>query len=76
MNKIDWKAKLSSRKLWAAVIAFSGAILTSVFRDSLSADTVELVGKGLSALCVYIFGETGVDVARIIGGAISKKEQD
>lgn len=66
MDKINWKQKLSSRKLWAAVIAAAVTILTALFKAELTPDTVDLIGKGVIALCVYIFGEGIVDAARII----------
>lgn len=71
MYNIDWKAKLSSRKLWAAVIAVIMVIAVAVFKETLSADLVDLIGKAVLALCVYIFGESGVDIARAIWNGIA-----
>lgn len=32
---------------------------------------VDLIGKGVIALCVYIFGESGVDIARVIWAKVT-----
>lgn len=68
MENINWKQKLSSRKLWAAVAAFIATTLTAIFREELTPETVTLIGKGVTALCVYIFGEGIVDAVRNIWG--------
>ena len=66
VTKIDWKRKLSSRKLWAAVIAAVLAVIAAVFGDDLSAETVDMIKTGIYGLIAYIFGEGAVDVARVI----------
>lgn len=69
MTKIDWKRKLSSRKLWAAVLCAVFAVVTAIFGDSLSAETVEVLKTGVYGLIAYIFGEGVVDAVRIFGDA-------
>ncbi len=64
--KTDLKTKLSSRKLWAAIAAFAATILVAIFKDDIPPDAVSLIRNGVIALCVYIFGEAGVDIARMI----------
>lgn len=64
--KTDLKTKLSSRKLWAAVAAFAATVLVAIFKDDIPPDAVSLIRNGVIALCVYIFGEAGVDIARMI----------
>lgn len=64
--KTDLKTKLSSRKLWAAVAAFVATILVAIFKEDIPPDAVSLIRNGVIALCVYIFGEAGVDIARMI----------
>lgn len=66
MDKINWKQKLSSRKLWLAVFAAVVTILTALFKTELTAETIALIEKGVLALCVYIGGESVVDAARQI----------
>ena len=59
---IDWKAKLTSRKLWVAVAEFIGMLLLIVF--GVAEETVEkviaLVMSGAGALA-YIIAEGLVD---------------
>ena len=73
----ELKRKLSSRKLWAAVAAVIVTVLTVVFKGQLDPELVKIIGDAVMALCVYIGGETAVDVARHIFSRIEsgKKEE-
>jgi hypothetical protein len=42
--------KLTSRKLWAALIAVAATFSTAIFKEQLDTETVELIGKGVVAL--------------------------
>ena len=64
--KEELKRKLSSRKLWAAVAAVIITVLTVIFKGTLDPELVKIIGDAVTALCVYIGGETAVDVARQI----------
>lgn len=66
-EKINWKQKLSSRKLWAAAAAAVLSVLTALFGENLPAEAVEVLKTGICALVAYIFGEGAIDIARIIG---------
>lgn len=57
--------KLTSRKLWAAAAAFACALLLAFAGDKLPADACDLLQKGITALCVYIGGESFVDAAAV-----------
>ena len=59
----ELKRKLRSRKLWAAAAAFLGALLLTLFDGGDGAWRAELLQKGVAALCVYIGGESAVDIA-------------
>lgn len=62
--KIDWKQKLSSRKLWAAVAAWITSILTAFnVNDNIIARVVLIIG-GIGALAMYILSEGMVDANR------------
>lgn len=74
MNKIDWKSKLTSRKFWAAVIAFVTAILVVFKVDELSIEQVISVISACSVMIAYIIGEGMVDSARVASEAITKDE--
>ena len=63
-RKIDWKAKLTSRKLWCAIAAGVVMALTVLFGDGLTPEAVDIIKSGVGVLIAYIFGESAVDVAR------------
>ena len=67
MNTINWKQKLSSRKLWAAAAAAVLAVIAAVFGGEFSAETADMIKTGIFSLVAYVFGEGAVDVARILG---------
>lgn len=71
------KQKLTSRKLWAAIAAMVTTILAAIFKESLTPEGVELISKGVVALCVYICGEGVVDAAGVIvNNAIGKDTEE
>ena len=76
MAKINWKQKLSSRKLWSAAAAAVLAVIAAIFGEELSAETVDMLKTGIYSLAAYIFGEGVVDVARIIGDAVGAKTKE
>ncbi len=61
---INWKQKLCSRKLWAAVLAAVFAAVAVLLGDTLEAEAVEVLKTGIYGLIAYIFGEGVVDAAR------------
>jgi hypothetical protein len=59
--KIDWKQKLSSRKLWCAVAAWVTSLLTAFnVSENIIAQTGIIIA-GIGSLCVYILAESHVD---------------
>lgn len=61
---IDWKQKLSSRKLWAALIGvIVGLAAAFGIEENEYAQIVGVVGSVVSAVS-YIFGEAHVDANR------------
>lgn len=84
MNSINWKQKLSSRKLWAALV---GVVVGVAMAFGLSeSEWTEVAGiiTSLVSVVAYIFGEAKVDAARIeseginqlISAAESESESD
>lgn len=64
MQKIDWKAKLTSRKLWAAVVSFVTSMLYAFnVADTEVTQTVSIIMAG-AAVIAYIVGEGLVDASR------------
>ena len=76
MSKVNWKQKLSSRKLWCALISAVLGVVIAVFGEELPADTVDLIEKGIYAMIAYIFGETVVDAVRVHGEAKVKVAEE
>jgi len=66
--KIDWKRKLTSRKLWVAVAGFVSGIM--VFRGASESDAAQVAALIMSGASVvgYLIGEGLADAG---GGTIS-----
>ena len=67
---MDWKRKLSSRKLWVAVIAFVTSLMLAIGAES---DTIEKVAGIImsgGALIAYILAEGYIDGKREEGDTI------
>ena len=64
MKKIDWKAKLSSRKLWAAVAGCVTAIAAVFGADEMTTQEITAVITAVGVLVAYIIGESCVDASR------------
>ena len=64
MNKIDWKRKLSSRKLWVALIGFISAILVAVNYTDAEIAQVTAIISAFATLVIYILTEGKIDIAR------------
>lgn len=63
MDKIDWKKKLTSRKLWAAAAGFVSMMIVYFGGSTSQADqTTALIMAG-GALIAYIIGEGLVDAS-------------
>ena len=66
------KQKLSSRKLWAAIIAVIVVLAVILLGEDLTPETVAALECVVGAAMAYIFGEGAVDVARVIAEAVKK----
>lgn len=64
-NKIDWKRKFTSRKLWTAVASFvSMMIVATGGTENTAAQVTALIMAGASAVA-YIIGEGLTDSSNI-----------
>lgn len=64
-NKIDWKRKLTSRKLWMAIIGFvTGLIVFCGGSETTANEVGSLILMGASVLA-YIIGEGLSDTAAV-----------
>ena len=72
MNKIDWKRKLSSRKLWAAVAGIVTG-LAMVFRlDESTINSVAGAVVSVASVVAYIITEGRVDAEGVKKAAEEK----
>ncbi len=64
MSQVNWKQKLTSRKLWAAVVGVVVGLAAALgISENDYAQIVGVVGSVVSVVS-YIFGEAAVDTAR------------
>lgn len=69
MTKIDWKRKLTSRKLWIAVAGFvSGCIVAFGGGEDKAKMIAGLIMQGASVLG-YLLAEGLTDAAHVDGGS-------
>ena len=68
-NKIDWKRKLSSRKLWIAVVGFITPLLLAFgVAESIATQIASVIMSGASCVA-YIVGEGLIDAESISKGS-------
>ena len=58
---IDWKRKLTSRKLWVAIAGFVAGLIVAFGGDSTIAETVSGCILSGAAVVAYIIGEGLID---------------
>ena len=63
MNKIDWKRKLTSRKLWVATAGFITGLIVAFGGSSETAETVSGCILSGAAVVGYVVGEGLADSA-------------
>lgn len=61
--KIDWKRKLTSRKLWVALAGFIAGLILAFGGSAETAETVSGVILAGASVIGYIIGEGLVDAA-------------
>ena len=72
---MDWKRKLTSRKLWVAVAAFVSGLIVAFGGDSSKAETIAGIILQGAAVIGYLFAEGLADAAGA-GGAGGDKGHD
>ncbi len=63
MDKINWKAKLTSRKFWAAVVGFVTALMIAFAAPQATITQVTGIITAGATLIAYIVGEGMIDAA-------------
>ena len=61
MNKINWVAKLTSRKFWAALTAVVISLLAFFNVPEMTQTQVTALLAAVGTLVAYIFGESYID---------------
>ena len=56
-NKIDWKRKLTSRKLWLSVVAFVTMLLVALGKNQETAESVGALIMAGATVIGYVIGE-------------------
>lgn len=76
MNTIDWKRKLTSRKLWLAVAGFIAGLILAFNGSAETAETVSGCIMSGAAVVGYILGEGLTDAAAIQAPKDSEEESN
>jgi hypothetical protein len=63
MKNIDWKRKLTSRKLWLAVAGFAAGLIVALDGSAEAAETVSGCIMSGASVIAYIVGEGLTDAA-------------
>lgn len=70
MNNIDWKRKLSSRKLWAAIAGIVAGLAMVFGLDENTISTVAGAVVSVASVVAYIMGEAKADAAGATTGMV------
>ena len=73
--KIDWKAKLSSRKFWALVAGLVSSLLVAFNVSDGSVAQVTAIITAFGSVAVYIFAESSVDKAAVNNDSKTKGDE-
>jgi uncharacterized membrane protein len=76
MDKINWKAKLTSRKFWMALAAFIVGVLALFRIDANTTTQISGIIMSLGAVIAYIVGEGLVDASAAKAPNITTSTQD
>lgn len=61
--KVDWRHKLTSRKLWAAVVSFASLLVIALGGTEAQATQITALIMAGATVMAYIIGEGLVDAA-------------
>ncbi len=74
MNRIDWKRKLTSRKLWVAFAGLVSGLILAFGGTEETAGTVSGCIMSAASVTAYIIGEGLADCANKIPAKENEKE--
>ena len=66
MRKIDWTAKLTSRKFWAAIATFVSMMIVAIGKSEETATQVTSLIMAGAAVVAFIIGEGLADAAAAV----------
>lgn len=75
-NKIDWKKKLTSRKLWVAVAGLASGLILALGGSNNTATEVTGVIMSIASVIAYTVGEGLVDAAAVKNNQENKKDEE
>ncbi|TQI66280.1 hypothetical protein [Clostridium sp. KNHs216] len=70
--KIDWKRKLTSRKLWAAIVSFAALLVVALGGTEAQATQITALIMAGATVVAYIIGEGLVDAASAGAASITQ----
>ena len=70
MTKIDWVAKLTSRKFWMAITGLVSGILLAVHMDEQTVTQITGIIMAAASVVAYIIGEGLADAAHADSGDV------
>lgn len=73
---IDWKAKLTSRKFWMAILGLVSGVLLAFKVDAETVETISGVIMSAASVIAYIIGEGLIDAANAKGDTYWLSESD
>lgn len=76
MNKIDWKRKLTSRKLWVAIVGLVTGLIVAFGGSEEKAQVVSGCIMSTASVIAYTIGEGLSDAAGAKTGRNDKDKED
>ncbi len=73
---MNWKKKLSSRKLWTAIVGVIVGLAAMFGLDENDYAQVAGIVTSAASVLAYIFGETKIDAARLENDFITVMEEE
>lgn len=71
MNKIDWRKKLASRKLWVAFTGLVTGLVVAFGGSEEAAQTISGCIMSTASVIAYIIGEGLIDCCKTDGGSVN-----
>ena len=67
-SKIDWKRKLTSRKLWLSIASFVSMLIIYVWHSESDAESISALIMAGASIIGYVIGEGLADSANVTTG--------